>query len=837
MELPECPHALTLEEIKRILGTGPQGLNEEEVAQRRELFGKNLIEEEEIDKLELFLRQFRNFLIYILMVAALISLLAGDLKDFGVIIALIIANGVIGFWQELKAETSIRALKQLTETRVRVIREGKNIEIPSRELVPGDLVLLGEGDLVPADIRLTECKGLQVDEALLTGESMPVEKDHRAIVPPNAPIYAHANSLFSGTAIVRGCAMGIVVKTGRFTYLASIAERAKEASPATPFERAIRAFSMRYAMIITMVLFVVGISALLQGKEWMRIAYLLVAQLVSAVPEGLPIVVTLVMVVGALTLSKKKTLTRHLPSVETLGSATVIASDKTGTITEGRLKVERVHAIEEDVLERCAALCNDAESGRGDPIDVALSNWVDDYEGIRRAFPRVWSFPFDTRMKLMATAHDIGGEWRFFVKGAFEALVRYAEPGEELGSLAQTHDLMAGEGLRVLAFGTGRWNGSEPEKWKIRIVGLIGFLDPPKEGVREAVRTAKCAGIRVIMITGDHPMTAKKVAASVEIFRDGDRVLTGAEIERMEDHELYAALGSSTVLARILPEHKYRVVKVFQANQEIVAVTGDGVNDVPALKVADLGIAMGSGAEAAKGVAKMVILDSNLNVIVDAIKNGRVIVDNVRKVIYYLLSTSICEVVLISTAILGGLPLPLFPIQVLWINLVTDGVQDKMFPFIKEEGDVMRRPPKRPERQFFDSRQISRILIFGLIVGFASFLMYRYLLDLVPYDHAVSIIFTAVVALQWMNGIQAQKEREPFFCNLWKSLTINPLIFVSIIIGLAMQLTALYLVPEWFRATPLELGEWSYVILLMIVTFLVVETMKWAEYLSARGTQ
>lgn len=835
MQIPEDHHALQIEEVLRHLETGPEGLGGEEVARRRGIFGKNLIEEEEIDRLGLFIRQFRNFLIYILMVAALISLLTGDLKDFGVIIGLILANGVIGFWQELKAETSIRALKQLTETRARVLRDGKVHEIPSRELVPGDLILLCEGDMVPADIRLIGSQGLQVDEALLTGESVPVEKDHLAIVPANAQIYAHTNSLLSGTAIVRGSAKGVVVKTGRSTYLASIAEKAKEASPATPFERAIKSFSARYAVIITMVLVVVGISAVLQGKEWVRIAYLLVAQLVSAVPEGLPLVVTLVMVIGALTLSRKKTLTRHLPSVETLGSATVIASDKTGTITEGRLKVERVHAIDRDALMKCAALCNDAEGGRGDPIDVALANWVEEYGRIREELPRVWVFPFDTRMKLMATAHEIGGERRLFVKGAFEALLRYAEPGGELGSLAQIHDMMAGEGLRVLAFGVGGWHGPEPERWRIRIVGLIGFLDPPKEGVREAVRTAKKAGIRVIMITGDHPMTARKVAASVEIFTEGDRVLTGMEIERMEDQELYTALGSTTVLARILPEHKYRVVKVLQANREIVAVSGDGVNDVPALKVADLGIAMGSGAEAAKGVAKMVILDSNLSVIVDAIRNGRVIVDNVRKVIYYLLSTSICEVVLISTAILSGLRLPLFPIQVLWINLVTDGVQDKMFPFIKEEGNVMRRPPKRPERQFFDERQITRILLFGLIIGFASYLMYRHLLDLVPYDHAVSITFTAVVALQWMNGIQAQKEREPFFYNIRRSLGINPLIFVGILIGLMLQLAAIYLVPDWFSATPLEFGEWFYVLLLMGVTFLVVEIIKWVDFVSARN--
>ncbi|MDI6875611.1 MAG: cation-transporting P-type ATPase [Methanomicrobiales archaeon] len=826
----EIYHAMDTDEVLKRLDTTLQGISAEEARARLERFGRNVLEEEEINRFRIFLQQFRNFLVYILIGAAAISLFAADIKDFGLIVAIILVNGFIGYWQELRAETSIRALKKLTESKVTVVRDGQRIQVPSSELVPGDVIHLAEGDLVTADIRLFESAGLMVDEATLTGESIPVTKDSRILLGPEAQPYEMVNSVLAGTTVVRGSGSGFVVFTGHRTYLATIAEKAQESSPDSPFTRAIRHFSVRYAVLLIILLALVGTIGFLQGREAIGIAYLLVAQMVSAVPAGLPLVVTLVMVIGAVALSRKQTLTRHLPSVETLGSATVIASDKTGTITEGRLAVQDVYALNPDDLVLAAALCNDAREGMGDPIDVALSRWAADYAALRKRYPRTWVFPFDTSMKLMAAANDVGGTRRFFIKGAFEELAKRAENPERLPELEERLRAMAGAGLRVLAFGAGDWHGEDPDMWRYDIVGLVGFLDPPKEGVREAVLTARKAGIHVTMITGDYPLTARAIAAAVGIWKEGETVLTGREIESLSDGELFAALKTSTVLARVLPEHKYRVVRVLQDRGEIVAVSGDGVNDVPALKAADLGIAMGSGTEAAKSVAKMVIVDNNLRVIVDAIRNGRVIVHNVRKVIYYLLSTSITEVALISTTIFAGLPLPLFPIQILWINLVTDGVQDKFFPFIKEEGDMMNRPPTPPQRQFFDRRQITRILLFGLVMGIASFLLFEHLLRQFPYENAVAILFTAFVGFQWFNGIQAQKEREPFFMNVRRSLTINPLIFLGVLIGLVLQLIAIYLVPGWFNAVPLAPSQWAYVALLSVIAFALVELIKWVEY-------
>jgi Ca2+-transporting ATPase len=830
MDLPTAPHALPVEDVRSLLETGPDGLSDTEVQRRLALFGKNTIKEERSSRLIIFLRQFNSILVYILIIAAVIALLVSDIKDFFIIIFIIAVNSIIGFWQEVKAEASLDALKKLTESKVTVIRDQNEHIISSEELVPGDCVVLNEGDLVTADIRLFATSSLTIDESSLTGESLPVVKDHAAQVAQDAPPYDLNNSLLSGTSVVRGSGSGYVVATGKKTYFAGIAALAQERSPDSPFTKAIAHFSKRYIILLVGIFALVGTIAFLQGRPLTEIAYLLVAQMVSAVPEGLPIVVTIIMVVGAMALSRKKTLVRYLPAVETLGSATVIASDKTGTITEGILTVHDVFALDREGLELAAALCNDARGNTGDPIDVALSRWVSGYEDIRKHNPRYWVYPFDTVRRLMATANVVGNEERFFIKGAYEELKKHAENADNLVDLELQIETMAGRGLRVLAFGAGRWQGEDPAAWIFSIVGIVGFIDPPKESAAEAVRIAQKAGIRVVMITGDHPLTAREVARSVHIWKEGDGLLAGPEIEAMNDGELATALKTTTVLARILPEHKYRIVKVLQEHGEIVTVTGDGVNDVPALRAADLGIAMGSGSEAAKSAAKMVIVDNNLSVIVDAIRNARVIVDNIRKVIYYLVSTSITEIVLISSTVFAGLPLPLLPIQILWINLVTDGVQDKTFPFIGEEGNVMNRPPKNPAKQFFDGRQIRRIMTFGFVMGGLGTVTFWYLLGKYPYELAVSIMFTSFVCFQWFNGLQAQQEHEPFLRDIRKSLTINPYILYGIGAGIVLQLIALYAVPKIFGIVPLAPEHWGYVALLSLAAFAIVEAIKWLEY-------
>lgn len=821
------PFSLPIDEVFQRLRTSSNGLSEEEVLKRQKEFGKNVLKEEKTSVLKIFFRQFFNLVILVLLIASFVSLVIHEWTDFFVIIAIVLANGFIGFFQELKAESSIAALKKLTESKNEVLRGGKFLSVPSSELVPGDYIILYEGEAVTADIRLTDSNGLSVDESSLTGESVPALKDHAAILPPDTLPYDLKNMLLTGTFVVRGSGHGIVTKTGEGTYLASIAQRASEKSPETPLTRALNIFIRRYVVLSLAIFGSLGIVGHFQGRRLLDLSYLLLAGLVSVVPEGLPIVVTLVMVIGAQALSRKKTLIRYLPSVETLGSVTVLASDKTGTITEGKLIVREVKAKELEKIERIASLCNDSNGVSGDPLDLALCRWVPKCEEIRNRYKRTWAYPFDTRLRFMATVNQTENGEELLIKGAYETLREKAQNKEEFDDSFQ---LFLEKGLRVIAFGYSSWNQNpDPSSWDIHIAGLIGFLDPPKSGVKDAVEASKRAGIHVVMITGDHPETAKAVAREVEIWTEGSEILTGKEIDCLSDVELLEKLEKTTVLARILPEHKYKVVKLFQSASELVAVTGDGVNDVPALRAADIGIAMGGGTEAAKNIAKMVITDNNLKIIIEAIKNGRIIADNIRKVIYYLLSTSLQEITLLVLVILFSFPSPLSAIHILWINIVTDGVLDKMFPFAKEQGDVMERGPRRPETQFFDRVQLFRVVYFGGTVGLFCFFLYLYLLDLYSFEVVSTIIFSSVVVAQWANGVQAQKEKEPFFKNLKRSLTINPYIYIGLLMGVLLQTAVLYAAPGFFHSVSLHLEHWIYPALVFAVAFGLVEVRKWIE--------
>ncbi|MCE5295640.1 MAG: cation-transporting P-type ATPase [Euryarchaeota archaeon] len=834
MVLKGNAQALDAETVLRSVSSTEEGLTSSEAKRRLSEFGPNVLQEEKTSHLLLFLRQFNNVLIFFLIFACVISLALGKVGDFAIIASLVLINGIIGFWQELKAEASLKALKRLTESVDIVLRDGQRTDVKSSELVPGDIVVLSEGVVVTADVRLLHSESLSVDESLLTGESIDVEKDATAMVAEDAQPYELENCVVSGTTVRRGTGLGVVVATGNDTYLASIARKAEEKAPSSPLTKALAFFSRRYVAIVVLIVAALSVIGLLQGRDFAEVAYLMVAQLVSAVPEGLPLVVTVVMVVGALSLSKKKTLVRYLPSVETLGSATIIASDKTGTITEGRLSVTDTFFVDEAGSKLCAALCNDSKDGKGDGIDVAMATFLeDDFERLKSENARIWVHPFDTNLRAMATLNDVNGERTLFVKGAFEAL-RGLSDDDGSGMFEPEIDRMTSKGLRVIALGMGGDAVDDPSAWKVRIIGLMGFVDPPKKGVAEAVESARKAGVRVMMVTGDHPGTARAIAESVSIFREGDDVITGKEIDALGDHDLCGRLRRTTVLARATPENKYRVVKLLQANDEIVAVTGDGVNDVPAIRAADLGIAMGSGTEAAKSASKMVIVDNDLGIIVEAIRLGRNIADNLRKVIYYLLSTNIMELMLVGAALIAGLPSPLTAVQILWVNLVTDGVPDKVFPFIKAEGDVMERGPRKPTQQFFDGSQIKNTLYFSLVMGSALFVMYIWLRGM--FDDAIvnTIMFTSVSFVQFVNAIEAQKEREPFLKNIRWSIGINKYVYAAIGVAIGLQLLAVYPLGDLLSATALSLEHWEYVGAICLFTFVVLELRKFTELFLAK---
>ena len=832
-------HALSIEETFKLLNSSPKGLNSQEAEKRLKKFGLNELEEKKESKFLIFIRQFNNPLVYILIAASIITFFMGDYLDSGIIAGIIFINGFLGFLQELKAQASLEALKKLTQTKTTVLRDGKEIEIPVSQVVPGDIVILGEGDVVPADIRLIETAGLLVDEAILTGESIPVEKDASVVLPEDTPVYKRVNIIFKGTLIVRGKGKGIVYATGKNTEIGKIAEKVKEKSPETPLQRSLKAFSKKWIFLLIGVLSVIFVIGILQGRDLYTLFLLLVSELVSSVPEGLPLVVTFILVIGALRLAKKKTLVKYLPSVETLGSATFIVSDKTGTITEGKLQVKDYFTLDKEKLLLTAALCNDAFDTKGDPLEVALLKWLENqgfnWRTAREKYKRIWEHPFDTKLRLMATINEIDDKKFLFIKGAFESLINFAI--NDVSQLQKVHDEMAENGLRVIAVGYSEIDKIPDDitKIKIKLIGLIGFLDPPKENVKEAVKIARKAGIRVIMVTGDNIKTATAIAKMVDIYQEGDFSLLGKDLKKYSDKELYNVLKRTSVVARATPEDKYRIVKVLQSNKEIVAVTGDGVNDVPALKVADLGIAMGSGSEAAKEVAKMIITDNNLSVIVDAIRYGRNIALNLRKTIYYLMSCSLGEIGLISSAFLLNFPLPLHPIQILWINVVTEGVQDKTFAFNKEDKDVMNEKPKPPEKTFFDKKQILDIIFAGLLMAILTLSVFLYFLNTTQLQHAIAMAFTSLIVIQWFNGFQSIIT-QPFFKNIFVSLTVNPYMYVGVGIGVVLQLLATYIFPDWLHTVPLTLSDWMVILGVALAFFIIIEIKKWIEFFMNKGS-
>ncbi len=828
-------HYKNIDTVLKELNTGIDGLIQDEAKKRLKLHGPNKLEEEEEKLYKVLLRQFLNPLIIILLIAGLVALLIGDEKDALVIWAVIIINGFIGFYQETKALRSIQALRELTLPRCKVIREGQTFEIDPTLVVPGDLVLLSEGDFVPADLRIIKSESLLVDESILTGESLPVEKEGEIVLPEETPIYEKKNLLFMGTYVVKGKALGVVISTGRKTELGKIAEKIKGKTPESPLTKALGIFARRWIIVLLIILSGLFVIGFLQERSLKDLFLFVVALLVSAVPEGLPIAVTIALVVGALRLSRNKVLARELPAVETLGSATYICTDKTGTITEGKLKVKEYHALAKEELINCCILCNDSDGVHGDPLEIALLKWCEDmgldWKAKRKTSKVLKEYPFDVRKRYMAVLVELHGKKYLYIKGAFEALRRSLQEKARVSELQKIHDSLAEKGLRVLALAYTEWDeeripsSEEIEALPLFLAGFIGFIDPPKAGVKEAIDIAKKAGIKIIMITGDNLLTAKAIAKEVGIYQTPSIALEGKDLEKKSEKELYALLKRVALVARATPEHKFLIVKTLQVKGEIVVVTGDGVNDAPAVKNADLGIAMGGGAQITKDSAKLILTDNNFSVIVKAVEEGRNIARNISNLICYLLSTNAFEILYNALALILALPFPLYGTQILWINLVTDGVQDKAYPFTRKEENLMQRAPVPPSRLFLGPYNLFRILSNGLIMALSHIILFSHLLKGFPYEVALTISFNSAVFTQWVVGIQ-EISQKPFFLNPLRYIQLNPWIYLGISTGIVLQGLALYVFPHYFHAVKLSISElkWSFVCPLLI--FLGIELRK-----------
>jgi Ca2+-transporting ATPase len=888
----------TIEVISLLSTDAEAGLPPAEARRRLAEHGPNELVERGLKSPWLILwEQLTGLMVVILIVAAVVSGALGDWKDAIAILAIVILNAVLGFSQEFRAEKAMAALKQLAVPTIKVRRDGHVVEISARELVPGDVVLLETGVLVPADGRLLESANLRVEEAALTGESEPVEKHVHALDKPNLPVGDRRNMVFMGTAVAYGRGVAVITATGMNTELGRIAEliQTVEREP-TPLQWRLEQLGRGLAVAALVIVAVVFVLGLLRGEDWQLMLLTAISMAVAAVPEGLPAVVTIALALGAQRMLKRQALIRKLPAVETLGSVTVICSDKTGTLTENRMTVTVLDVLGETqqvdtllrrgipvadaellpgerppvrslgLLAKAAALCNDAsleptpEGGYraiGDPTEGALVVAAAELGLVKPElegrWPRVGEVPFTSERKRMTTVHRVGvsadqtdapwccGSHVAFAKGAADSLLEISErvwTGDEDVPLTDemrvrivaANDRLAGQGQRVLGVAF-RPLDEEPDPAEedalenaMTFIGLVGMIDPPRPEVREAVATAKSAGIRPVMITGDHPLTAQQIAWELDIAADG-LPLTGRDLAGMAADDLEGVVDEVAVYARVSPEHKLKIVQALQDRGQIVAMTGDGVNDAPALKKADIGVAMGiTGTDVSKEAADMVLLNDNFATIVAAVKEGRTIYDNIRKFIKYTLTSNAGEIWVMLLAPLAGMPLPLLPLQILWINLVTDGLPGLALGVEPPEPDTMRRPPYHPQESIFGRGLGRHVVWVGLLMGLVSLGM-GYWTWRAGWENWQTMIFTTLTLSQ-MGHALAVRSRESLFKV---GLLSNKALLGAVLLTFVLQMAVVYVpfLQNLFKTNALSAGELLLSLILSTVVFWGVELEKW----------
>ena len=748
-------HSQSKDEVLKGLGTNAEsGLSEAEAAARIAKYGENKLAEKKKKSLfARFLEQLKDVMIIILIIAAIISLVIaiteGDPMEFiepALIFLIVILNAIMGMVQESKAEKALDALKNMSAPHARVIRDGKERLIAATELVPGDMIKLEAGDFVPADARLIKSVNLKSEESALTGESVPAEKDAEAEVKENASIGDRANMVFSGCSITYGTAVAVVTGTGMNTEMGKIANLlAGEKETKTPLQQKLAQLGKWLGVVALAACAVVFVVGWIEGKDLLEMFMTAVSLAVSAIPEGLPAIVTIVLSIGVTRMVKKNAIIKRLPAVETLGSASVICSDKTGTLTQNRMTLVKTYTdggelkeldfenMPEDVkrLLTWGTLCCDGsvliENGKethiGDPTETAIvlaaHKAGEEKDELNAQYPRVAELPFDSDRKLMTTVNMINGKPVAIVKGAFDVMAKRCVAGD-IEAARKVNDEMGAQALRVLAVGYKELKevpeqpSSENLETGLTFIGLVGMIDPPRPEAKAAVAVCRKAGIKPVMITGDHVVTASAIARELGILEEGDKALTGAELDAMTDEELDREVEHISVYARVSPENKIRIVKAWQKKGKVVSMTGDGVNDAPALKAADIGCAMGiTGTDVAKGAADMTLTDDNFATIVDAVKEGRGIYANIRKVVGFLLGTNISEILVVFLAMVIWQISPFISIQLLWINLVTDSLPAIALGMEAVEKDVMNRKPKPKEESMFAHGYGVRITLQG----------------------------------------------------------------------------------------------------------------------------
>ncbi|WP_397382660.1 cation-translocating P-type ATPase [Prosthecobacter sp.] len=871
-------HAAEPEKIVTTLETDAQaGLSGSEASERLKQNGPNELPEDKHKPLwRVFASQFASPLIYILFVAAVISFAMGHASDAVVILIVVLINALIGAVQEGRAEHSMTTLRKLSALKVRVIRDGKESIIEARDLVPGDILLLGAGDQVGADARLLEAAALEATEAELTGESLPVVK-HTEAVPEDAGLGDRRNMIYSGTHLTAGRGRAVVVATGLQTEVGKIASMTTSAEqPKTPLEVRLKQFG-NWLVVASIVLFVLILGfGLLRGIPFVTIFMVAISQMVSMVPEGLPVAMTIALAVGMQRMARRGAIVRRLAAVETLGSTSIICSDKTGTLTKNEMTVTRLILPDGRQIEATGAgyspegkltgdghddaavralleaitLCNDAnlappdgEETRwrplGDPTEAALLTLA--HKGgvkpdtLSQEWPRVAEIPFDSAEKMMATQHEHDGKCRVLFKGAPEKLLELCDPATlDLAKLQQTSDELAAQALRVLAVAEvydaplDVKAGFEPWRGRLRFLGLLGQMDPPREEVKAAVVECLAAGIRPVMVTGDHKATGLAIATELGIAKPGDIAVDSAELEAMSDDELRGSLDRISVFARVHPAQKLRIVQAFQSQKQVVAMTGDGVNDAPALAAADVGVAMGiTGTEVAKGAAKIVITDDNFATIVKAIEEGRLVYQNLKKVVLFLFATSIDEVAILLLALLCGYPLPLAAVQILWINIVTEGAVTVNLIMEGLEGDEMRRQPTPKNEQLITGPMLQRLLLMVItsVVAVFGFFIWRQSTG-VPFALVQTETFTLVAVVQWFNVLNCRSATKS---SISLDVLRNRWLVGGLILGNALHILVIYdaSMNRIFHTVPIPLADVALLGLIGSSVLWVEEIRKW----------
>ena len=884
--------SFNINEVARKLRTNIEnGLTKEEAENRRNKHGPNKLDEQKKENLFIrFIKEFNDFMIIILIIAAIISAFVSfiqgenDYIDSIIIISIVVLNAIMGLVQEAKAEKSLEALKDMSAPVAKVRRNGRIVTVKGTEVVPGDIVLLEAGNFVPADCRLINSYNLKIEESSLTGETVPILKDANVLLEEKTPIGDTLNMAFANTIVVNGHAEAIVTDIGMNTKVGKIAKMIiTNESPETPIQRKLGEVGKTLGIVCLVICAVIFVIGLLKKIEPIEMFMTSVGLAVAAIPEGLPAIVTIMLSIGVTRMAKKNSIVRKLPAVETLGSSSVICSDKTGTLTQNKMQVTKVMDLKGESLNlqknlvlELGSMCTDVEGDVGEATEVAIINAAKEQgkfkERLYQKFKRINDIPFDSNRKMMTTIHSMQNQtannirdsnsndteiekvilrdkisnntdnYLVITKGAPDVLLKHCTKyslngevhnlsSEDYKKIEKTNSDMANNALRVIAVAYSIIPklpsniDSQNIENNLIFVGLIGMIDPPREGVKEAVATCRRAGIKTVMITGDHILTAKAIAKELGILRNNDLAVTGQELDRMPQNELEKNIFKYSVFARVSPEHKVRIVEAFQKTGAVVAMTGDGVNDAPALKKADIGVAMGrNGTDVAKNASDMILADDNFVTIVEAVKQGRNIFENIKKAVHFLIATNIGEIVTIFVGLLLGLKAPLLAIQLLWINLVTDSLPAIAIGLEKPDKDIMNKKPRDNRKSIFADGLWGKIIVEGTMIGVLTLFAFSIGNNLYGLEVGRTMAFVALGMLELIHSLNVKSEESIFKVGIFE----NKYLVGSIILGTILTILVV-MVPVFadvFKLQALTPIQWLYTMAISIMPIIIIEAQK-----------